>query len=90
MELLISLIAGAVGANVAASLLKNTSLGFILNSITGPIGGALGGKLLGMLGMAGANAATDFAAIIGQLAAGGIGGGLLLTAIGFLKRLMIR
>ena len=37
MELIISLIAGAVGGNVAGGLLKNINLGLLGNSIVGVV-----------------------------------------------------
>ena len=51
MELIISLISGAVGGNLAGGLMKNLSLGTLWNSIAGIAGGGIGGSLLGMLGL---------------------------------------
>jgi len=48
--LIVQLISGALGGNVAGALLKQFSLGPVGNSIVGIIGGGLGGQLLGMLG----------------------------------------
>lgn len=56
--LIIQLICGAVGGNVAGALLKNFSLGTAGNSIAGIIGGGLGGQILGALLGGGANAAA--------------------------------
>ncbi|MDW3118229.1 MAG: hypothetical protein R8G60_10940 [Roseovarius pacificus] len=53
MELLISLIAGALGGNIAGGLLKNVNLGVLGNSIAGIVGGGLGGQLLSMVGAGG-------------------------------------
>ena len=44
--LLIQLISGAVGGNVAGGLLKNLSLGTLGNSIAGIVGGGIGGQIL--------------------------------------------
>lgn len=85
MELLISLIAGAVGGNVAGGLLKNANMGVLINSIAGIVGGGLGGKILALLGASGAAASSDFSAIIGQVASGGIGGGVLLAIVGLIR-----
>ena len=75
MELIISLISGAVGGNVAGGLLKNMNLGMIGNSIAGIVGGGLGGQILGMLGAGGvAEGGTDIAGILGSVASGGVGG----------------
>ena len=53
LPLIIQLVSGAAGGNLAGSLMKNLSLGTLGNSIAGILGGGLGGQLLGMLGMAG-------------------------------------
>ena len=91
MELLISLIAGAAGGNVAGGLLKNANLGVLLNSVAGVVGGGLGGQILSMLGTGGAAAGgTDIGAIIGQVASGGVGGGALLAIIGLIRNAMAK
>jgi uncharacterized membrane protein YeaQ/YmgE (transglycosylase-associated protein family) len=46
LPLLIQLASGALGGNVAGSLLKNLSLGTLGNSVAGAVGGGLGGTLL--------------------------------------------
>lgn len=46
---LISLISGGVGGNAIGAILKDKSLGPILNSVLGAIGGAAGGQLLPQL-----------------------------------------
>ena len=53
LPLIIQLASGAVGGNVAGSLMKNMSLGTLGNSLAGILGGGLGGQILGMLGMGG-------------------------------------
>ena len=95
LNLIISLVAGAIGGNGAGAVLKNLSLGTAGNSIVGIIGGGIGGKLLAMMGAAPDAAAavaggTDFGAIIGQLLAGGVGGGVLLVVVGALKGMMAK
>ena len=57
IALIIQLISGAVGGNVAGALLKKLSLGTVGNSIVGILGGGIGGLILGALGMGGAAAA---------------------------------
>ena len=51
LPLIIQLVSGAVGGNVAGSLFKNLSLGTLWNSVAGIAGGGLGGTILSMLGM---------------------------------------
>ncbi|HSI24076.1 MAG TPA: hypothetical protein VK952_00490 [Methylotenera sp.] len=92
LGLIIQLISGAVGGNVAGSLMKNANLGPVLNSIIGILGGGLGGQLLAMLGVGGAEAAgtMDIASIVTQVAGGGIGGGVLLAIVGQIKNAMAK
>jgi uncharacterized membrane protein YeaQ/YmgE (transglycosylase-associated protein family) len=92
LGLIIQLISGAVGGNVAGSLMKDANLGPVLNSIVGILGGGLGGQLLAMLGVGGAEAAgsMDIASIITQVAGGGIGGGVLLAIVGLIKNAMAK
>jgi len=90
MELIISLIAGALGGNAAGAMLKNLSLGPIGNSLVGILGGGLGAQLLNMLvagGVAGAGG-LDIGTIISQLASGGVGGGVLLAIVGLIKSMI--
>ena len=47
VPLLIQLVSGAVGGNIAGSLLKNSSLGTLWNSVAGIVGG---GVLLAIIG----------------------------------------
>ena len=91
MELIISLIAGAVGGNVAGGLLKNANMGVLINSAAGIAGGGLGGAILGALGAGGlADGGLDIGGILGTVATGGVGGGVLLAVIGLIKNAMAR
>jgi len=92
LPLIIQLVSGALGGNVAGKLLKNLSLGTVGNSIVGILGGGLGGQLLGMLGMGvGADAgAMDLSSILGSVASGGVGGGVLMAIIGVIKKAMAK
>lgn len=96
MDLLISLIAGAIGGNIAGGLMKTLNLGLLLNSLTGVIGGALGAHALGWIGTGGLaqtapdSAALDPAALTAQLAAGGLSGGACLLAAGLLRNMLTR
>ncbi|CAM1342220.1 hypothetical protein [Tenacibaculum amylolyticum] len=81
MELIISLLTGAVGGNLAGAILKKFSMGTLWNSIVGILGGGLGAQLLGMLGI-------DLSGIIGSIAGGTVGGGVLMAIIGVIKNSM--
>ena len=51
MSLIVSLISGAAGGNVAGALLKDKSLGTVGNSLAGILGGGAGAGILQALGM---------------------------------------
>ena len=90
-SLLIQLVSGAVGGNVAGAVLKKFSLGTVGNSIVGILGGGLGGQILGMLGMGGAGAAAgamDVGSIVSSVAGGGVGGAVLMAIIGVIRQAM--
>lgn len=78
MELIISLLTGAAGGNLAGALLKKFSLGTLWNSVVGILGGGLGAQLLGMLGL-------DLSGILGSILGGGVGGGVLMVLVGLIK-----
>jgi len=90
LPLIIQLISGAAGGNVAGSLMKNLSLGTLGNSLAGILGGGIGGQLLGMLGMATGAGEMDIGGIIGSIASGGVGGGALMAIIGIIKKAMAK
>ncbi len=85
---IIQLVSGAVGGNVIGSIFKNISLGGLGNSIAGIVGGGIGGQLLGMLGMGMGGGGMDAAGILGTVASSAVGGGVLMTVIGFVRRLI--
>jgi uncharacterized membrane protein YeaQ/YmgE (transglycosylase-associated protein family) len=90
LPLIIQLVSGAVGGNVAGSLLKDSSLGTLGNSIAGIVGGGLGGQLLGLLGVAIGTGDIDIASIIGSIASGGVGGGVLMAIIGIIRKALAK
>ena len=92
--LILKLVSGAVGGNVVWRLIGSLNQGTFINSIAGILGGGLGGSILGMLGaldmagMAGVAAGMDIGALLGQVASGGVGGGVLLAILGFVRSKM--
>jgi len=93
VSLIIQLVSGAAGGNIAGSLLKKYSLGTLGNSIVGILGGGLGGQLLAMLGAGGAEAAAasgglDIGSIVASVAGGGVGGGVLMAIVGAIRSSM--
>jgi hypothetical protein len=92
VTLIIQLVAGAVGGNVAGAAVKQYSLGTVGNSIAGVVGGGIGGQILTAivpsLGAAAAGGSLDIGAIIGQVVGGGVGGGVLMVIVGIIKQMM--
>ncbi|MDD3732153.1 MAG: hypothetical protein PHU88_07255 [candidate division Zixibacteria bacterium] len=90
IPVIIQLISGAAGGNIAGSLMKKSSLGTIGNSIAGILGGGLGGQILGALGVGTGGGGTDIGSIIGSIAGGGVGGGVLMLIIGLIKKAFVK
>jgi hypothetical protein len=89
VNLIIQLVAGAAGGNLAGSLLKQYNLGTLGNSIAGIVGGGLGGQLLGMLMGGGASGGgMDIGSLVAQVAGGGVGGGILLVVVGLVRQML--
>ena len=90
VSLLIQLISGAAGGNIAGSLLKNSSLGTAGNTLAGGIGGLLGGNILNSalgVGKLAATSGLDIGTIISQVAGSGVGGGVLMVLVGLLRQI---
>jgi uncharacterized membrane protein YeaQ/YmgE (transglycosylase-associated protein family) len=86
LPLIIQLICGAAGGNIAGSMMKKSSLGTLGNSIAGIVGGGLGGQLLQLLGVAASGGGgLDAGSIISSILGGGVGGGVLMAIIGIIK-----
>jgi hypothetical protein len=100
VALIIQLVSGAVGGNVVGGLAKKISLGPVGNSIVGILGGGLGGLILQLLGMGGAEAGAaeagqaaatgglDLNSILASIGGGGVGGGILMAIVGYIKKAM--
>lgn len=89
LPLILNLVTGAVGGNIAGAVMKKFSLGTLGNSLAGILGGGVGGTLLGMAGIgASPSGALDLNAILGSLASGGVGGGAAMAVIGMLKKML--
>lgn len=91
MELLISLISGAIGGNLSGRLINKIDQGVVINSIAGIVGGGLGGQLLSMVGAGAlAGGGVDLMGIVGQIASGGVGGGVVLALVGVIRKALGR
>lgn len=88
MTLVINLISGAVGGNIAGAAMKDKSLGPLLNSVVGVLGGGAGAGILKMLGMAVNEGGLDVQAVMSSVASGGVGGAVMLVVIAMIKGMM--
>jgi len=89
--LLISVISGAVGGNIAGAAMQDKSLGTLGNSIADVLGGGLGSVLLRAVGiLAQSGGGLDLGSIVGNVASGGIGGAILLVVIALIRGTMAK
>lgn len=87
VPILIQLVSGAVGGNIAGAAMKDKSLGTIGNSIVGILGGGVGGQILGLLGI-GVSSGTDLSGIAGDVGSGGVGGAVLLLIVAIIRKML--
>jgi hypothetical protein len=90
INLLIQLLSGAVGGNVAGNLSRDGGLGPPGNTLAGAVGGGIGGQVLSaLLGLASARIAAtgglDLAGFVSQLLAGGLSGGILTAIVNMIR-----
>ena len=89
INIIIQLIAGAVGGNAAGAGLKNYDLGTLGNTIAGALGGVGGGQILtALLPMLAGAADKDIGAIVGQAVGGGVAGAIVTFVVGLIKNTM--
>jgi uncharacterized membrane protein YeaQ/YmgE (transglycosylase-associated protein family) len=90
VSLIIEVISGAVGGNVAGAAMKDNSLGTMGNSIAGIVGGGLDGTLLQtVMGTAAAGGGSlDLTTILSNVAGGGVDGAILMAVVGIIKNKM--
>jgi hypothetical protein len=88
MGLVLSLVSGIVGGNVAGAAMQDKSLGAVGNSIAGLLGGGAGSMILqafGLLSASGAGGGMDLGSLVGNIAGGGVGGALVLLIVSLIK-----
>lgn len=102
VNLIISLLSGVAGGNLAGSAMKEKDLGGLGNTISGLIGGGAGGYLLQALdilnksgvtdavGNAVGHASTgmDIGSILANIGASGVGGAVLTAIVALIKNSM--
>ena len=91
INLIIQLVAGALGGNGAGNALKDLNLAPLGNTIAGAIGGVAGGQLLSapIPALAGAAGMTDVGALLGQAVGGGISSAIFTAIVGFIRRKLV-
>jgi uncharacterized membrane protein YeaQ/YmgE (transglycosylase-associated protein family) len=90
INLIISLVSGAVGGNAAGAVMKDKGLGPVGNSVAGILGGGIGGAILQALGVTGPDGSIDLQTILANIASGGVGGGLLMAIVSAIKGAMVK
>ena len=90
INLIIQIIAGALGGNAAGATMKNLDLGTLGNTIAGALGGAGGGTLLTALLplLQGTAGNVDIGALLGQAVGGGVAGAVVTAIAGLIKNAM--
>ena len=89
LPLIIQLASGAGGGLLIGKIFKGLNLGSGWNALSGIVGGGIGGTLLGMLGIAAEpSGALDIPSIVGSIGSGAVGGGIVMTVVGFVKKLL--
>jgi hypothetical protein len=89
LPMILQVVSGAAGGNIAGVLFSNLNLGAIGNSVAGMIGGALGGYIFHSVWASGAGT-TDMQIFLTSLVGGTVGGAVMTVIIGALKGLLIR
>jgi hypothetical protein len=91
VNLIIQIIAGAIGGNAVGAASKDISAGTLGNTIAGAIGGVGGGQILTALipMMTGAGANVDVGALVSQAVGGGVAGAILAAIVGVIKNKMM-
>lgn len=92
LNLIISLVSGLVGGNVAGAAVKEKSLGTVGNSIAGLIGGAGGNYLLQALDILSKTGLTEhgLGSILGNIGGSGVSGAVLVLIVGVIKALLTK
>ena len=78
-NLLVQLICGAIGGNIAGAIFKKINLGILINSIAGLLGGGLGGQLLSSAGL------LDSLGAAGSIGSSTVGGAIILALVSLIK-----
>lgn len=84
-SLIIQLISGAIGGNVAGKALPQFNLGTLWNSVVGLVGGIGGAQLLGVILPGVLSGGMNLGSVLSTVAASGVGGAVLLSIAGLIR-----
>lgn len=87
-SLIIQLLSGAIGGNVAGKVMPKFDLGTLWNSVAGVVGGGLGAQIIGAILPGLLSGGLNVSGIVSSIAAGGAGGGVLLALVGVIRSMM--
>jgi hypothetical protein len=103
IPLIISLLSGIAGGNIAGAALKDKGLGTFGNSAAGFFGGGIGAAILraiegalhtgaGAVNETAVNAAQnlDLGSILADIGSGGVGGGVLMLIVSYIKNALYK
>lgn len=89
LPLLIQLIGGGAGGNIAGTLLKNIDLSKLAQTVIGIIGGVAGGQAINWMGvLESVLGAGGAGGMVGNAGVSGISGAVLVAIIGMIKKAM--
>jgi hypothetical protein len=93
-QILINLVAGAIGGNASGAAVKQFDMGTLGNTIAGLVGGGVLGQIITLIwpaiSAAAAGGSFDVGTVIAQLIGGGVGGALLQIIVGAIKNNMAK
>lgn len=84
-SLIIQLISGAIGGNVAGKALPQFDLGTLWNSVAGVVGGVGGAQLIGAVLPGLLSGGMTLGGVLSSVVASGVGGGVLLAIAGLIR-----
>lgn len=89
IPLLIQLIGGGAGGNIAGTLLKNIDLSKLAQTIIGIVGGIAGGQAINWMGvLESVMGAGGAGGLLGNAGVSGAGGAILVAIVGLIKKAM--
>jgi len=84
LPIVIQLVAGALGGNLAGRRGEGAGMGTAGNTLAGAAGGVGLAQLLQLLGLGAGGGGMDLASLLTSILGGGVGGGVLAAIIGAL------